>query len=1073
MKEKTTELIFGRHAETKTKVLLERMRSSLESGREIVIIVPKNQSLYWERTATKNLDKKYANDIEIVSFQRLADSVFRKYGGIAKNYIGDSEKALLMWNAILSERDNLRIYGNKYRESGRENNREDRYVDTFLHAISELKMYGISAEMLFKASEQITDDKNLCDKLHDLYLVYSAYSSLLSDSFFDPEDVSDALCEKLRENNYFENKDVYIDAFHTLTPKELRVAEIILANAENSYITIAQEDKPEDKFAAGDSYIGNYVKTLSAMVVNNIGHSIKKTHCDDPRDEIITKLSRGLFNYAEKPYTEKTDRITVIKCNDRYDEALLALTRIKQLVKSGAKYSEIALVTSSLPNLYGIFDTEAEKEGIPVYTAEKHTLSRQGAFKFIISAVNVLANGWKKENIISLAKSGFCNLTEDESNAFEKYVNVWNINSKYMFTLETWDMNSEGLTDKKTDWEEKCRKAANSAKAEIIPELVKFAEQFRKPTVKDKCIAVFNLLCAFDVFEKLKKEAQDEKAEKRLAQAKETAQIWPAICSALDTVCRISGHQSVDAKKFISLIRKCADNITVGYIPDGIEKVVLGSVDNMRLDSYKHIILLGAAMGEFPKAPTDNDYFTTEDKVRLEGLPDFRTVFVDKLNDRTEEAIFRFKYAASSPEETLTVMVPTVGKRNQPSIGAEEVMRLFENCIPIYDFTGTDGVRVICSRNVDKESGSFPISADKDKISDELAAKVYSEDFKFSQSIFEKFLECRCKFINTYILNLSDDQTATVRENILGTFVHEILEKFMKWAIEERSFPIDRTEVDEMCDKYAEDFISLNCPMELSPRSRRYFDRLKKNTKAFAQSLNKEFAQSKFEPFGFEVEIGKSDGSAPALDIPLSDGRVIRTKGYIDRVDLYRKGDTVYVRVVDYKTGKKSFKLKEALEGHNFQMLYYLFSLTSLPDCTYRRAIAPNGEKIEEAGVLYFETVSDMPKDYSSDNGYDVMVSHVHRTGLILDDIDVRSAMDENMEGEFAPINKASLSTREGFKEDKEILLTTLSEIGTNIVSGYAQSQPGKDDCKYCNFRASCRHTDNAEEDEEGGESNE
>ena len=49
--------------------------------------------------------------------------------------------------------------------------------------------------------------------------------------------------------------------------------------------------------------------------------------------------------------------------------------------------------------------------------------------------------------------------------------------------------------------------------------------------------------------------------------------------------------------------------------------------------------------------------------------------------------------------------------------------------------------------------------------------------------------------------------------------------------------------------------------------------------------------------------------------------------GYIDRLDAFRSGDDVYVRVIDYKTGIKNFSLDDIQAGENLQMLLYLASI--------------------------------------------------------------------------------------------------------------------------------------------------
>ena len=54
----------------------------------------------------------------------------------------------------------------------------------------------------------------------------------------------------------------------------------------------------------------------------------------------------------------------------------------------------------------------------------------------------------------------------------------------------------------------------------------------------------------------------------------------------------------------------------------------------------------------------------------------------------------------------------------------------------------------------------------------------------------------------------------------------------------------------------------------------------------------------------------------------------------------------LYLRVVDYKTGKKSFDLTEVWNGLGLQMLLYLFTLED-------RGAQYYGQPVEGAGVLY------------------------------------------------------------------------------------------------------------------------
>ena len=62
---------------------------------------------------------------------------------------------------------------------------------------------------------------------------------------------------------------------------------------------------------------------------------------------------------------------------------------------------------------------------------------------------------------------------------------------------------------------------------------------------------------------------------------------------------------------------------------------------------------------------------------------------------------------------------------------------------------------------------------------------------------------------------------------------------------------------------------------------------------------------------------------------------------------LYPHQGITYVRVVDYKTGKKAFDYTDVLNGIGLQMLIYLFALEEHGEEAF-------GTPLRPAGVLYF-----------------------------------------------------------------------------------------------------------------------
>ena len=91
------------------------------------------------------------------------------------------------------------------------------------------------------------------------------------------------------------------------------------------------------------------------------------------------------------------------------------------------------------------------------------------------------------------------------------------------------------------------------------------------------------------------------------------------------------------------------------------------------------------------------------------------------------------------------------------------------------------------------------------------------------------------------------------------------------------------------------------------------------------ENVAEELRQSDCVPLAFELEFS-SHGDLPVIAISEADTELC-LMGKVDRVDGWLHDGRLYLRVVDYKTGKKSFDLSEIRHGIGIQMLLYLFTL--------------------------------------------------------------------------------------------------------------------------------------------------
>ena len=146
-----------------------------------------------------------------------------------------------------------------------------------------------------------------------------------------------------------------------------------------------------------------------------------------------------------------------------------------------------------------------------------------------------------------------------------------------------------------------------------------------------------------------------------------------------------------------------------------------------------------------------------------------------------------------------------------------------------------------------------------------------------------------------------------------GTLVHEVLERFVRWRLgqpagtaaptdAERSAVIDRITADVCSEFESAGRVGRRVPWELEKRT------LRADLAAVLALDAADASETGLQPILAEASFGMGpDDEFDVAEVELADGRVLRFRGQVDRVDLSADGRRV--RVVDYKTGRsKSYR---------------------------------------------------------------------------------------------------------------------------------------------------------------------
>lgn len=229
--------------------------------------------------------------------------------------------------------------------------------------------------------------------------------------------------------------------------------------------------------------------------------------------------------------------------------------------------------------------------------------------------------------------------------------------------------------------------------------------------------------------------------------------------------------------------------------------------------------------------------------------------------------------------------------------------------------------------------------------------------------------------------------------------------------------------------------------------------------------MAEELRQSEFKPLSFELDFSRP-GLSPTAELP--GGGSVRLGGIADRVDGWVHGGRLYLRVVDYKTGRKSFSLSDVMYGLGMQMLLYLFALDRSGKRLYGmetgargRALCPGaGRAAQRGGRPPDEEIERKRRD------------KLRRSGLVLDDPEVLHAMEAGDSPVRLPVKwKEGVPTGDSLASAERLGLLgrrveeNLRALASQLRSGSITADPcykGAQDnaCLWCDYAEACRFTE-------------
>ncbi len=1089
-------IIKGEVGNKKTSRILDEIKEKTLAHEKCFLIVPEQQALAYEQMFCRELPASASLYFEVTNFSRLANTVFRTYGGISYNYSTSVEKALVMWRTLGELLPTLHDNRGEV-DAGR--------VKKMISAVGELKASSVGAEELSLVASQISDTA-LRERLEDLCAVYSLYGMLLNEKFTDQSDDLERLRRILRENRFFDGTTVFIDSFTSFTEQEyLIIAEI---SKQCDVVVTLPLPTGSDKRLCFEEVAGCEKRLRMIAGVGNVHSELIEDELDT-LPPVIAHVGSSLFLTAKKdaPVFEGEDsgHLSIVEAPTPFAEADFVASDIAKRVYEGARYKDFCIIARDASSYEGVIDSALRKYGIPFFMSVKTDISAYAAIKLIYSAYSICTGNFNRGDLITYMKCGLCGISDHECDEFELYTEQWNLSGAAFYSSDDWNMRRGGYSAYEDEGEGEFLARINKTRRAVIEPLYKLSDSIKGiPTVTEHCHALYRFLCEIGLQKSLSEHGKALCKSGSTQEGEHTLRLYQIICDSLDRLVSTLPDTRVSADGFSQLLKITFNELDIGRIPATSDALMIGSADMLRT-SAPYVYLFGVNAGEFPATVSEKSFFTQNDR---ELLAEAGIAIEGDLSEKASRELFCFYRAFCSAQSSVTILYSLTDTAFSTSerasvvndilhfagkgaslvkyneLDEDELLWKKQGALSVLgsmkDENKRDALREILSGDPEYArramSASLPISNMHDRVSPEIMKQIYPADISSTQSRLEKYAKCSFSYFCHYVLKLDENKKASIDFAGMGTFVHAVLENlFLRLEMTSRKLQdLSDDELKIIIEEITSDYVKSICPAgrEQSPRMKHLFYRLKSSAVTIVKNLQKEFSQSEFSPRFFEFKIG--EGDCPSIDIKTKTGKTIKLHGIVDRIDTYSDGDNVYVRVVDYKSGPKKFSLELIEKGLNLQMLIYLFSLwkSDSESLKERLGCKENGE-ILPAGILYMPTKIDniTVSSFREEQVERARQSAFARNGLLLEDEGILRAMEKNLESNYIPVTlnkkgelapKNALASLERMGELLEQTKSVIAELCDELQSGDAKACPleitsATLPCDYCSVRAVCR----------------
>ena len=1052
------QFIFGPSGAGKSHYIYNKIiQASLENPTlNYILLVPEQYSMALQRKMVRLHPNGGTMNIDVIGFNRLAYRVFDELNVKPEKVLEDFGKTMLIRQVAGAVKEQLTVYGGCLDKPG--------FIDEVKSLMSEMYQYDISRDRLkqvIATLEETGDNALLLRKLRDMLTIFEAFDRKTADSYIVAEQLTELLASYVGQSALIKNSVIVMDGFTGFTPIQLVLIRQLMCCARDMKLVLTIDAKSYGKRRLAEHelfYLTRQTQDALLRIADMLHVPVEEdvfigetgTARWNPKNDIrhpLWHLERNLFRYPYEKYVHDCgNAIRIMEYDTPRRELMGIAADIRRLVMhEGYRYRDIAVISGNLEGTMEYVEQLFPLHDIPYFLDYSQPVKNNPYVDAIGHALMLVENNFSYDSMFAFLKSGVVEeLGQDEIETLENYCLARGIRGV------SW-------------WKKGFDETVEDTRMYVMDILLPFYERISGMHVQIKTY----IAAIRELMEKLHYRT-------RMTEPKG---LYEKLCEVLDKMAEIMPEEEVEIGEFNELIDLGLKDLSLGRIPNMLDMVIVGDITRTRLDEVKVLYMIGVNDGIIPKKGTPAQIISDREKEKLAGL-DMELAPTEKMNAYVEQ--FYLYQNMTKPQDMLCVSYTRLSCNNDPMrpsyiIGRvqnifPEIQILQENEMPEIDTPAAGveplvrGIRALMDGNTEgmeevlqlyrlyMEQGEQSVLSKiqaavcyhniPQQLSGAVADLIHIKLMSQSVSRLERFSSCAYSYFLQYTIGLREREIREIDNRNIGNILHSAMERLYRHVHDNREndwSSISAKERDELVTGFVEQAFDAEYSEQLSDDGRYVYllDTLVRIGKRTAEMLSHIGEKDNLKPEYFEYKFADRISYG-------EDGRSMTLQGIVDRADLFydKAAGQISLRIIDYKSGRRDFKISELYEGLQLQLAIYANIMLELVDRQYNKGKQPDDAdyvSVIPEGMYYYQMKDPYVDAENLEDAKEKREKELKLRGLVND-----AETDFDMVLAFA--------------------LKKACSIAEKIAAGEIDKLPvvkeGKAACEYCAYADVCRFDD-------------